>query len=480
MSSMPRSLVERVGTRLNVDRLRSDIERTGTFGAVDEEGHGRTALAADDANAAAREYLVDRLEAADCSVRVDAVGNVTGRWVPPGADPDAAPVASESHLDSVVQGGIFNGPLGVYAALEGVRAIQDAVDGGVTFERPLEVVSFTEEEGHRFSDGLLVSTVAAGHTSVAEALALIDDGVSLGDALEDVGFRGEGRLDAAAWSDWLELHLEQSRTLEQAEVPVGIVTSIAGTARCTVEIEGEANHAGTTGMDDRADALVAADDVVRAVERIATDVAGQDGRAVGTVGCIDVEPGAVNVVPGRAVLKIGLSTRRPTGLSDSSTASRVPSKTSNPSGRSRRAWNGRTTRLRFRCTTGVTRRSRTRRTCSTSIRCRSTPEPGTTPCASGPVPTWGCCSCHLERVSLTARESGPTGRTASTEPASSLAGSPHSREGPTGEVSRPTARPATYGRTARRIGRTNTDGTRRARPADRVATAGGKRTPFDQ
>jgi N-carbamoyl-L-amino-acid hydrolase len=304
---MSRSLVERVGTHVDIDRLRSDVERTGTFGAVDGEGHGRTALTADNANAAAREYLVDCLEAADCSVRVDAVGNIAGRWVPPGADPDAAPVASGSHLDSVVQGGIFDGLLGVYAALEGVRAIQDAVDEGVTFERPLEVVSFTEEEGHRFSDGLLGSSVAAGHTSVADALALTDaEGVSLADALEDIGFRGEGRLDAAAWSNWLELHVEQSRTLERAEVPVGIVTSIAGTARCTVEIEGEANHAGTTGMDDRADALVAAADVVRAVERIATDVAGQDGRAVGTVGCIDVEPGAVNVVPGRAVLKIDL------------------------------------------------------------------------------------------------------------------------------------------------------------------------------
>jgi N-carbamoyl-L-amino-acid hydrolase len=304
---MAQSLVERVGTHVDVDRLRRDVERTGTFGAVDGEGHARTALTADDANAAAREYLVDRLEAADCSVRVDAVGNVVGQWVPPGADPDAAAVASGSHLDSVVQGGIFDGPLGVYAALEGVRAMQDAVDGGVSFERPLDVVSFTEEEGHRFSDGLLGSSVAVGHTSVAEALALTDaDGVSLEDALEDTGFRGEGRLDAAEWNDWLELHVEQGRTLEQAGVPVGIVTSIAGTARCRVDIEGEANHAGTTAMGERADALVAAADVVRAVERVATDVAGPNGRAVGTVGCLDVDPGAVNVVPGRTMLELDL------------------------------------------------------------------------------------------------------------------------------------------------------------------------------
>lgn len=307
MAPTAQSLVERVGAHVDEDRLRSDVERTGEFGAVDGEGHGRTALPADDANVAAREYLVDRLEAADCSVRVDAVGNIAGRWVPPGADPDAAPVASGSHLDSVVRGGIFDGVLGVYAALEGVRAIQDAVDAGVTFERPLEVVSFTEEEGHRFSDGLLGSSVAVGHLSVADALALTDDGgVSLRDALEDAGFRGEGRLDATAWNDWLELHVEQSRTLERAGVPVGIVTSIAGTARCRVEIEGEANHAGTTAMDERADALVAAADVVRAVERVATEIAGPDGQAVGTVGGLDVEPNTVNVVPGRATLKVDL------------------------------------------------------------------------------------------------------------------------------------------------------------------------------
>jgi len=300
------AFLERIGACVDPDRLRTDIELTGSFGAVEGEGNGRTALPGDDANAAAREYLVERLEAAGCEVRVDAVGNVAGRWVPPGVDPDAPPVASGSHLDSVPRGGMFDGPLGVYAALEGVRAIDAALDGEI-IERPIEIVSFTEEEGHRFSSGLLGSSVASGHTAVADALALTDeDDVTLERALVDAGFRGKGRLDAGEWDAWVELHVEQARHLERQGVPVGVVTSIAGATRCPVEIHGEANHAGTTPMAERADALVAAGEVIGAVERIATVVGGPDGRAVGTVGRIDNEPDTVNVVPGRTMLELDL------------------------------------------------------------------------------------------------------------------------------------------------------------------------------
>jgi N-carbamoyl-L-amino-acid hydrolase len=135
------------------ERLRADIEANAAFGAVDaDEGRGRTLLTGSDADRAARQRFVDRLRDAGLDVRVDAVGNIAGRWTPPGCDPDAAPVAFGSHLDSVPRGGIFDGPLGTYAALEGVRAMQDA---GVTLGRPIEVVSFTEEEGARFGIGTL-------------------------------------------------------------------------------------------------------------------------------------------------------------------------------------------------------------------------------------------------------------------------------------------------------------------------------------
>lgn len=286
---------------MNVDRerLREDIERTAEFGAIEsEEGRGRTVRAASEANGQAREYLVERLEDAGLAVRIDAVGNVVGRWVPESADPDLPPVAAGSHLDSVPEGGIFDGPLGTYGALEAVRTMKEA---GIEPERPIAVVSFTEEEGGRFGSGMLGSSVAAGGRSVEEALALEDgEGMSLAEALERIGFRGEGRVNAAGWEAWLELHVEQSERLETVGVPVGIVTDITGITHCDVTIAGEANHAGATPMKDRTDALAAASEFVLDVERAAREVvASRSDTAVGTVGSLSVEPNATNVVPGR-------------------------------------------------------------------------------------------------------------------------------------------------------------------------------------
>ena len=280
-------------------RLREDVETNAEFGAVDAaEGRGRTVRCGTESNREARGYLVERLETAGLDVSVDAVGNVAGTWTPESADPDAAPVAAGSHLDSVPGGGIFDGPLGVYAALEAVRTMDDA---GVAPTRPVVVVSFTEEEGGRFADGLLGSSVAAGRRSIGEALALeADDGTTLDDALSTIGFRGEGRLDAREWDGWYELHVEQDTRLEEAGVSVGVVTTITGITHCEVEIVGEANHAGTTPMDERTDALAAAAEFVLDVEAAAEDVAGTDSEsAVGTVGSFDVSPNATNVVPGR-------------------------------------------------------------------------------------------------------------------------------------------------------------------------------------
>ncbi len=288
------------------ERLRADIERTGEFGAVtDVEGHGRTVLAGTEANREAREYFVEQLDATGLSVEIDAVGNVAGTWTPDSADPEAAPVAVGSHLDSVPEGGIFDGPLGVYAALESVRAMQDT---SIEPDRPITVVCFTEEEGQQFADGLLGSSVAVGERSVEEALALTDDdGVTLESALTDIGFRGDGRLDASEWDSWYELHIEQDTELEARDVPVGVVTTITGITHCEAELVGEANHAGATAMDDRTDALAAGAELISAVERAANEVVATDSpSAVGTVGSLDVAPNATNVVPGRVTAGIDI------------------------------------------------------------------------------------------------------------------------------------------------------------------------------
>ncbi|WP_101297222.1 M20 family metallo-hydrolase [Halegenticoccus soli] len=303
---------------VDADRLRADIESNAEFGAIEtDEGRGRTVLAGTDANRRAREYFVDRLRDAGLSATVDAVGNVAGTWTPASADPSAAPVAAGSHLDSVPEGGVFDGPLGVYAALESVRAAQEA---GLEPERPISVVCFTEEEGQRFSNGLLGSSVAAGDRTAEEALALEDDkGVTLDAALSDIGFRGEGVLDAAEWDAWFELHVEQDTRLERAgaaesasvagtDCPVGVVTTITGITHCEVTIRGEANHAGATPMGERTDALAAASEFVLDVEAAAEDVVRDSSEtAVATVGSLSVRPNATNVVPG--AVEMGVDVR---------------------------------------------------------------------------------------------------------------------------------------------------------------------------
>ena len=288
-------------------RLGNDLLANGEFGLVEsDEGHSRTVLTGSVADRQAREYLVEQMEAIDMEVRVDAVGNIAGRWTPDSADPDAAPVAAGSHLDSVPRGGIFDGPLGVYGALEAVRAIQESDRKP---ERPIEVVSFTEEEGTTFDVGLLGSSVAAGQRSVEEALALADDqGTTLETHLENIGFQGEGRLDAVGWDAWLELHVEQSTELEDAGLQVGNVTAITGLTQYSVEFVGESNHAGGARMTARSDALVAAAAFITDINRAANEiVADGNSFAVATVGRVDTEPNATNVVPGR--VELGLDVR---------------------------------------------------------------------------------------------------------------------------------------------------------------------------
>ncbi|MFC7205383.1 Zn-dependent hydrolase [Haloferax namakaokahaiae] len=288
---------------INQQRLRSDIESNAEFGAVPtEEGRGRTVLTGSEPDRRAREFFCERLRDAGLEITIDEVGNIVGRWVPESADPDAASVATGSHLDSVPEGGIFDGPLGVYAALESVRAMQDA---GVEPVRPVEVVNFTEEEGQRFGGGLIGSAVAVGEMSVEEALQIEDeDGIPLGDALADIGYRGEAQLDASRWDSWIELHIEQSERLEDANVPAGVVTSIVGLSRCNVEITGEANHAGSTLMDERSDALTAASEFILDVERATNERGAVSETAVGTVGKLEVSPNAPNVIPGTVSLTI--------------------------------------------------------------------------------------------------------------------------------------------------------------------------------
>lgn len=281
------------------DRVRTDLLDNAAFGAVDaSDGRGRTVLTGSPADEAARNHLIEILESLGCTVRVDPVGNIAGRWVPPGGDPDAAPVAIGSHLDSVPRGGIFDGPLGVFAGVETIRALAVA---GAEIDRPIEVVAFTEEEGIRFGRGLLGSSVAAGAFPVEDALALTDDtGTTLEQRLAAIGMHGEASITPADWEAWFEIHIEQGTVLEEAMEPIGVVSAITGVSQGSFEIVGRADHAGATGMDNRIDALAAASAMIRALEDRVNEVVATDSTfATLTVGNLEVSPGATNVVPER-------------------------------------------------------------------------------------------------------------------------------------------------------------------------------------
>ncbi|ERH02336.1 MAG: amidase, hydantoinase/carbamoylase family, partial [Halonotius sp. J07HN6] len=287
--------------RVDGERLRRDIEQNAQFGMVaTDEGQARTVLPGTEPNRGARQHFVDRMIQAGLTVDVDAVGNIYGTYEPRESTPGAAAVAVGSHLDSVPYGGIFDGPLGVYAGLEAVRTLRDAK---LSLSRPIQVVCFTGEEGTRFADGVLGSSVAAGELPVEEALSMTDGETTLQEALIDIGFNGEGQLNASEWEAWFELHVEQSTKLEELGLPAGVVTTITGTTRLHVTIEGDADHTGTTSMTSRTDALAAASEFILTVERAAQEA---PETAVATVGELSVDPGNINVVPGSIELSVDI------------------------------------------------------------------------------------------------------------------------------------------------------------------------------
>lgn len=285
-----------MGLQISEDRLRERFEVFNEIGATERGGVNRPALSV--ANREARDCLVDWFEAAELSVSVDEVGNIFGRR--PGRQ-SLPPVLVGSHVDSQYNGGRFDGVIGVLGSLEVVETLDDA---GIETERPIEIVSWSNEEGARFQPGTLGSGVFASVFDRDEAYELTDkQGLRFGDELERIGYKGPTPCAPRALHSYLELHVEQGPNLEEAGIPVGIVDGIVGYRWLRATFEGQADHAGPTPMDSRRDALVAASDVVRVVRRIA---ASDDGDLVGTVGSVDVHPNSINVIPERVELTVDL------------------------------------------------------------------------------------------------------------------------------------------------------------------------------
>jgi N-carbamoyl-L-amino-acid hydrolase len=271
------------------DRLVETMREQAAIGGT--EGGGLHRLALSDADGEARDWFVDCAEAAGLDVRVDAFGNTFARRE--GTDPDAEPVLVGSHLDSQPYGGIYDGALGVVAALEFVRTLNDR---GIETRRPVEVVNWTNEEGSRFQPAMQGSGVWAGAHDVEAEYAKTDaDGVRLVDELERIGYRGDEPADPREpYHAYLELHPEQGPRLEATGADVGIVTGIVGLRWAEVTFEGQANHSGTTPMHYRSDALVAAADVVTALRRLPGTLG---DASVATVGSLRVQPDSVNIIP---------------------------------------------------------------------------------------------------------------------------------------------------------------------------------------
>jgi len=293
--------LDRLLEALRPDRLMADLQAFRIHGAIDGGGVDRGALGP--ADVAARRALEAAMKDAGLTVETDAIGNQWGRK---GGEGPA--VVCGSHMDSVPRGGYLDGPLGVLAAVEIARAMRDA---GLEPSVPYEVVNFTGEEGSRFPRGTLGSWVAAGSMPLEEALALVDaEGVSVEQALKATYRRAlvPIRAPAERFRAYLELHIEQGGLLESKGVGIGVVRAIAGLVQLDVEVQGVANHAGTTPMDARSDALAGAAEMIVRIEqrgRLA------DGRAVATVGRLETLPGAWNIVPGLARFGVDMRSADP-------------------------------------------------------------------------------------------------------------------------------------------------------------------------
>lgn len=270
------------------------------IGASPNRDQGITRLSLSEEELEAKQYVIQLMKEVGLEVRMDAVGNVIGKLN--GTDPLAPSVIVGSHTDTVNHGGGFDGALGVLGAIEAVRSMKEA---NVTLTHSIEVISFTDEEGSRFGTGYIGSKAMAGVLK-EDAFELTDqNGISYREAFI------KAKLDPTKYKEavrkpeemkaYIEMHIEQGKVLEEMDLSVGIVTDIQGPVWLEVQLEGSADHAGATPMNMRKDASLVMAEVMLDVEKTAISHQG-----VGTVGSLKVEPGGVNIIPGKAVFTVDL------------------------------------------------------------------------------------------------------------------------------------------------------------------------------
>jgi amidase, hydantoinase/carbamoylase family len=290
---------------INKRRLLRDLNAVSRIGIGD---HGSvTRLVFSIKELRSRQFLIHLMRQAGLQIHIDRIGNIFGRLN--GTNPKAPAVLAGSHLDTVLHGGKFDGTMGVIGALEAVRTLKEQK---VTLRSPVEVVCFVGEESSRFGYSTLGSSLVAGEVHGADLSNAADaQGTKLEDILSSLGIYRSNlrsmRRDPASVKAYLELHIEQGPILEAKKKPIGVVTSIAAPTRFRVVFTGQADHSGTTPMEMRKDALVAASEVIVAVEKISRRYSRMEkGRVVGTVGAMKIEPGVINAIPGKAELSVDI------------------------------------------------------------------------------------------------------------------------------------------------------------------------------
>jgi N-carbamoyl-L-amino-acid hydrolase len=289
------SVVGITSPHVNGERLNRHLTELSRFGANPQGGVTR--LAYSDADKQAREYVMGLMRDARLTPTIDAAGNIIASRA--GRDANRKPILFGSHIDSVPEGGSYDGNVGSMAAIEVAQTLGEQ---GIVTRHPLQVVVWQNEEG-----GLYGSRAVSGQLTQPELANVSRSGKTIA---EGIGFLGgdvsrlqSARRNKGDIAGYLELHIEQGGTLERDHVDIGVVEGIVGIKQWEVTVTGFANHAGTTPMDQRHDALLAASRFVEAVNRIVTSV---PGRQVGTVGRLQAFPGAPNVIPGQVVCTLEL------------------------------------------------------------------------------------------------------------------------------------------------------------------------------
>lgn len=272
---------------INGERLKQSLEKFAEFGRT--RNHGVTRLSLSKEDIAARDYFVSCCEEIGMTVRIDDMANIYATMA---GEEDKPPIVMGSHLDSVEKGGRFDGVLGVLAALEVGRTLYDQ---RMKPKIPFTIVDFTNEEGARFDPAMMCSGIITGMFDKAEILKSKDSkGTTFGEALAASGYEGDQRNRLTEASAYLEMHIEQGPILESESLQIGIVEGVVGMVNYEIEITGEADHAGTTPMGMRKDALFAATDLIVELRRSLSRL---DGGLVYTMGRMNVFPNIHTVIP---------------------------------------------------------------------------------------------------------------------------------------------------------------------------------------